>query len=709
MIARFVLLLRMAFRNLLANRINLAVGLLIMGGTLFFVVLGALLNTLNTSMARSVTSSLSGDIQIYSAKSRDELSLFGSFGRDSDLEVIRNFPHVAEELHKIPEIKSIIPMGLSGAVITTGNIVDVTLERLRALVRAKKRDGSDPALEKIPAPELDRRIQLEVDHLQQIIKVLAGDVSKAREMLTAEAVEPQLVEALKRANDPAFWKNFAADPYAALEFLENRVAPEVSDAQLLFIRYMGTDLAAFKKSFERMEIIDGTAVPEGRRGFLIPKFFYESQLKLKNAYRLDRIKEQRNEKKRIAKDATLERFVTENQNQTRDIVLQLNSEQSSVMAQKLRDFFHRTDGELEPLLKEFFKTTDENFDERYQYFYKEIAPMIELYKIRIGDVITIRAFTQSGASKAVNLKVYGSFGFRGLEKSPIAGQICLMDIMSFRDLYGYATAESKSEVAELQKSIGSTEVRRENAEDELFGGGEAATVAETKGANFTEDLAVSGRNLRERSRQLLERVYTPEEMSEGVVLNAGIFVKDPRDTDKVIARIEALSAAEGLDLKATGWQNSVGTFGQLIVFLRGLLMFIIFIIFTVAIIIINNAMMMATIQRTEVIGTLRAIGATKSTVLTLILLETITLASIFGALGVLLGVFIVKLLAWSGIRAFNDVAYFFFSGPVLKPEISAGSIIAAAILIFIVAIVSTIVPAIIATRISPLRAMQSSS
>ena len=55
----------------------------------------------------------------------------------------------------------------------------------------------------------------------------------------------------------------------ALEFLENKIAPQVSDANMLFLRYVGTDLDAFGKSFDRMQIADGQPVPPGQRGFLI--------------------------------------------------------------------------------------------------------------------------------------------------------------------------------------------------------------------------------------------------------------------------------------------------------------------------------------------------------------------------------------------------------------------------------------------------------
>jgi hypothetical protein len=51
--------------------------------------------------------------------------------------------------------------------------------------------------------------------------------------------------AIRRASAPGFWNEFDKDPLGTLEFLENRIAPLASDAEILFLRYVGTDLAAF--------------------------------------------------------------------------------------------------------------------------------------------------------------------------------------------------------------------------------------------------------------------------------------------------------------------------------------------------------------------------------------------------------------------------------------------------------------------------------
>ena len=88
------------------------------------------------------------------------------------------------------------------------------------------------------------------------------------------------------------------------------------------------------------------------------------------------------------------------------------------------------------------------------------------------------------------------------------------------------------------------------------------------------------------------------------------------------------------------------------------------IIFVVALVIINNAMVMATLQRVQEIGTLRAVGAQRRFILGMLVIEAMVIGAIFGSAGrVLVGAGIVGLLGQVGIPAFSDVWTFFFSGP----------------------------------------------
>lgn len=706
MIARAALLVRMAIRNLLASPINLLIGGLILLGTSIFVLLGGLLDSLNESMSKSVVGSLAGHLQIYSTRSKDELSLFGQMGNFPDLPPLDSFPKTQAALGTLENVKVVVPMGFSAALITSGNIVDRTLEHLRNLYKARDGQPTDPALAGLPKAELERRLGSELLHLRQIIKVLRGDVEKAMaDMGDARALEPQNVEALQRVEQEDFWAGLQADPYGQLEYLENRIAPIVTDTSLVFLRYVGTDLDKFQRSFDRMRIVKGAPVPQGMRGFLIADLIHEEQMKLKTARRLDKLKDARANGRLIAEDDELKRFVKENRTQTRDIVLQLDAIKTAALVGKLQAALHSKEERLEVLLGLLLDTTDENFDERYAQFYELVAPSVELYRVKIGDTLTIKAFTRSGYIQNVNVKVYGTFNFTGLEKSPLAGGTSLMDLVSFRELFGYLTDDKAEELKEIQRETGARTISRENAEAELFGEG-AEVVAEATPGLIDPDQAFGGAGRKLRGEDLLRRVYTQQQIDDGVVLHAAVMLVDPSRLDETIEAINALSRRENLGIQAVSWQKASGMLGQIINVFRAILFVAVAIIFIAAMLIMYLSVLMATLQRTQMFGTMRAIGAQRGLILTMVLVESLTLGFVFGGAGMLAGAGVLAAIATRGIAAPNDVMYFFFSGPRLIPQLSTWPLVVAFVIILLVTVGSTLVPAVMAMRVSPLRAMQ---
>jgi ABC-type antimicrobial peptide transport system permease subunit len=131
------------------------------------------------------------------------------------------------------------------------------------------------------------------------------------------------------------------------------------------------------------------------------------------------------------------------------------------------------------------------------------------------------------------------------------------------------------------------------------------------------------------------------------------------------------------------------------------------IIFLVALVIINNAMVMATLQRVKEIGTMRAIGAQRRFILAMLLAETVAVGIAFGVVGAVVGVGGLWLIrALGGIPATNDQLFFFFSGPALLPTLGGTSVAIALAIVIVVSIASGLYPALLAMRVTPLEAMQ---
>lgn len=700
MLETFRLLVQIALRNLVASRLKtLIIGGIIFGGTLMVVVGGSLLDSVERSMEKSVVGSVTGHIQVYSSKSKDELSVFGSMGGgDPDLTAIDDFARIRQALNKLENVQSVVPMGISGALVSSGNTIDLTLADLR---QAAKLHRAEPE-----KSELLLKYEALKAHVRQQVTVLKADLVNVSKLSSSDAVSMESRESLELVTKDEFWDQFDLDPFQALELLENDVAPLATDADMLFIRYVGTDMDGFTKSFDRLKIVDGTSVPEGQRGFLFSKFFYEDRLKLKSARRLDKIKEAREGSGRtIAEDAELQRFVKSNVDQVREIVLQLDPIRTAQAIERLQPFLGSKDTELGVLLSAFFQMSDSNFEQRYGFFYENLAPLVQLYRIRVGDILTIKAVTRTGFIQSVNVKVYGTFDFGGLEKSALAGAINLMDIMSFRDLFGYLTAEKTAEFAKMKAEVNVKDVTRENAEAELFGDSNTI-VADAQGGIIELAEQLDGNAGTLRNEDLTQRIYSRDELEAGVVLNAAVILKNPELLQETLLEIENLSAQQNLGLKAVSWQKASGLLGQFALLLRIVLVVAVLIIFIVALVVINNAMMMATLERVKEIGTLRAIGAQRSFVMQMLLVETVVVGFLFGTLGAGVGGTIVLGINAIGIPAFNDIMYFLFSGPRLHPEIGSGNLIAAFFIVMLVSGFSSFYPAWLATRVSPLNAMQ---
>ena len=694
-------IVQIALRNLFASRLKtLIVGGIILFGSLLVVVGTALVDSVDASMSRSVIGSVAGHIQVYSAKSKDELTVMGGMAMESpDLTPIDDFAGLHRTLLGVPNVKAVVPMGLSAAQVIAGNTVDVVLERLRALARRK-----------LAGEDVQAAYQSEKDHVRQIITVLSAEMDNIRKIQSEKAIAQDDLAAVAKAVSPELWAGFDRDPYPALEFLENRIAPLASDADMLFLRYLGTDTDAFAKSFDRMRIVDGQAIPRGERGFLFSKWVYEQQVKLKTALRLDKISDGINKRSQtIARSEELQRWIKQNTTEVKEIMLQLDGQKTASFRRLLQGELGSQQSDVAKLLAEFFRVDDANFARRYRFFYDQLAPMLELYRVRIGDMLTIKSFTKSGYVQSVKLRVYGTFAFQGLEDSHIAGELNLMDMVSFRELYGFLTPERAREVQEIKAGAGMKEVSREQAEAELFGKPDLGGATSGGSARPVDEAEAALRSLAGRQQRAARasQSYDPAQLEQGDVLNAAVIVKDPRRISQTIKDIEAAGAQAGIPLRAITWQKASGLVGQFVTMIRSVLYISVLIIFAVALVIINNALVMATLERMPEIGTLRAVGAQRRFLLGMLLVEALAVGVLFGSLGALLGAGIVGVIHAVGIPAANEILYFLFSGPRLHPSLSPANVIISLAIVLVVSAISSIYPGLLAMRVSPRQAMQS--
>ena len=544
-------------------------------------------------------------------------------------------------------------------------------------------------------------------HIREMVGLLEEQLTNADELVNLDSLEESAADrfsALDEVKKPGFWDGFKADPLAHLEFLDNKVAPLALDGDLVWIGYMGTDPETYIRSFSGFEIIEGTAIPPGRRGFMFAKHVYDRHFKNKIAHRLDQIEERLDAGDTLADCEDCQTWIGMNTRQTRTLALGMDPADREALR---ADLAARFDGasELDPLLVKLLQFDDANARAHIALWRELVEPRILLYSVPVGGKLELTAFGRGGYPRTVAVHVYGVYRFAGLGDSPISGSYHLMDLMTFRDLYGHMTEERKAESATMRERSGIRDIAAQDAEDALFGSDASQVETVQESAFETEDSIQLG-DVQRFTGDLLNRTYTREEMESGLVVNAAVLLREGADPEKARKAIDALITKEALAVQTQSWRESSGHVGEFIGIIRIVLHVAVLVIFLVALIILNNTLMMATMERSREIGTLRAIGAQRPFVRQMIFFETAILAVIFGGLGALIATGTVAWISIDGIPPTNDATRFLFAGEPLRPTLTSAHLLIAFGAIGIVSLLSTLYPAILATRVTPLEAMR---
>ena len=692
---------KIALRNVLAQKFKTAViGIIIVFGTVLAIVGNAFVDAVSSGMERSLISSITGHIQIFSKDAKEKLSVYGtSEGGVSDIGHVNDFLRVRDTLiRNIPEIKDIIPMGSNMAFFSPGNIMDVRLEELRALLKPPKRDTA--------------RIHALKNHLRAMVSDINDDFHNNVEKASLFAQDNDFKNApadIAKATAPGFWTGFDSGGEQKIEFLANRIAPLIFDDNVLMFHFFGTVPQAFAREFGLFEIAKGSMIPPGMRGFLFGDYFYENYVKHRIARRLDSMKRKiEKDGQTISRSKALQDLVTANVSQAAEIYSQVSPDEARKLVPALQRITGSGGKGFRKLVAGFLRMTDADFADRYRFFYDHIAPHIVLYRVKIGEIFPLTAISKSGYTSSVNVKVYGTFQFKSFESSMIAGNFSIVDMISFREMYGFMTAEKKEQSKALEKEMGISDFGRDEMESMFSKSAPAAAPNNKPGSALISKMKSAAAAALGRKQNVIGQEYSKEDFEGGPFPHATVILKNPRKIKHVMKRIAEVSSAEKLGIQAEDWREAAGFMGQLAFVVRAILYVCVIVIFIVAAFIIMNSMLMATMERSREIGTMRAIGAQKKTILSMFLNEAFILSAIFGLIGTAIGILIILIIGHVGIPASGDIASFFFSGPRLYLSVNGWHILIVLLFMSLVSVLSTQYPAIRAMRISPLEAMQRS-
>jgi ABC-type lipoprotein release transport system permease subunit len=697
----FKMLLQIAMRSLFAHKVkSLIVGVILVFGTFLLTFLLTFFGNIRESMERSITGSLIGHLQLVNDKAKDDLAFFG-FGASAaqDLGIIDNYVKVRDAIEKVPNVVGVVPMGRDFASAMGGNLLDEKITEMRDAAKA----GDTARLHKLAS------------RIRQIAELLQEEYSNKLKIAAKKDEVQQNLVVLARVLSPEFWVEFDQNTAAGLDYLDTKLAQLQTDSNGQFLAYLGTDLDLFAKKFEKFRIVEGTAVPAGHHGMLLSKTFHEEQAKNTIARQFDILRDGiHKDSKRISDgagkrekaDPKLQEASKRLGRQTKRLLYELGPDESAAVQAELKKQYGSPD-DLAGLVTKLLNVDQGNFDEHYKTFYAVVAPRIKLYSVRVGDVLTLRAFTRSGYTRATNVKIYGTFQFDGLDGSLVASAYNLMDMMTFRDLYGFMTPERRAELDEMRKAVGVKELGQGgDSEADLFGEGSGTAKVEQAptGSIGLEAGAIASRVDRKNNDS---KTFTQADIDDGVIINAAVLLKDGNKMSETRLAIDELSKKDGLHIKTIDWESAAGIIGQMIWVFRIVLALFFVVAFIVILAVINNAMLMATKDRVIEIGTMRAIGAQRNFVLSMILLETFVLWLIAASIGLALAAGLIGYMHSTGIAAGTEpIMIVLFGGPRLYPHVTLISVVVSLACIGVVSLLATLYPAWSATRVPPIVAMQ---
>jgi len=191
---------------------------------------------------------------------------------------------------------------------------------------------------------------------------------------------------------------------------------------------------------------------------------------------------------------------------------------------------------------------------------------------------------------------------------------------------------------------------------------------------------------------------------------AGVLILRQNDpgaaSGPVAASLNDLFQREAVPAEAYTWEEMGGPFiGGLLVtrFVAGISDLIMAVIVAAG---VMNTALMSVFERTREVGTMRAVGARRSRVLALFLLEAALLGLAGAALGAALGSGLIGFFGRVGIPAFSEAQRYSYGGDYLFPRVHWPDVVRVPAVMLVVCVVAAVGPAVMAARQRPADALR---
>jgi putative ABC transport system permease protein len=312
-------------------------------------------------------------------------------------------------------------------------------------------------------------------------------------------------------------------------------------------------------------------------------------------------------------------------------------------------------------------------------------------ELHVGDVFQLNNFGETGF-KVREVKVVGIFHFENANDRSFAFMNPgFVDVQTLRALTGKAVTTA----ADLKLSE-DTKAKLSDTSDDFFSDDGPVKVQSAQAVDFAGLTAsVSDKKAQTDAASAREGSWN----FQMVKLKPGV-------DDKAFA--ESLNAdfkKAGLAAKAQTWAVSASPDSQFFQLVIAALNLFIVLLAIVSIFVIMNTLVVSVMERTSEIGTMRAVGAQKSTIRWMFIVETFVITLVSGLVGLVLGFLGLLVVHQTGIPGPGGWMQSAFPGGVLHPEVNGNALPFTFIILAVIASVSWIFPVAMATKVSPLKAI----
>ncbi len=508
---------------------------------------------------------------------------------------------------------------------------------------------------------------------------------------------------------------------------------EMTEQYIEPLSFVGTDIEEYMSIFEKVKLVEGEMIPDVEKGVLISKSFIEDakeQLRkmMSKGFQggglptspkdIDSKKEDNPSTKNndTGKEGELSIQETEiNDNEEtilskdKDIEELDNSSPSKDNNSKGEETPSSLKVDDSEKKKEIPPSQDapdkKGFSGMFDMF-KNMNPIDEKYSI--GNTIKVATTTSNGLQKVTKLKIYGLIEMT--DTNEMLSSYNIIDLETYKEMSGY-DAESNILTIEEKKALDRNEkfLMDFDIEDESQGTGsfdESSLdsffddmVEEEEAKYDSEELDLD--KYREVDDEDIIQVAEQSGMTEYIILR----LNDPSKIDSTVNQLNNYFDQNDMLYKAVSYKESSSSLGSYMDLSNIVLTSIIFLIQIISVIIITNSILMGIIERTNEIGTMRAIGAHQGYIFKLIFSESFIASIIASLIGIAFGFFIMDIVNVIQIQTNDMITMLFFGGNTLQLFTTGFNVLLSVGLVVSVTMLSTIYPVIFSTKLTPLEAM----